>query len=113
MMVVGTSPDTARAQDQDSENPHQRLRQPGMRQNRLVLLIVINYEKPEKKQPGQDTAGDPARKVKAPECSRHGAEEENRRGDQVNPTPDREIACEGFGGQNDLFTSSHTMFQLR
>jgi hypothetical protein len=84
-----------------------------MRQDRLVLLIVIYHEKTEKKQPGEKTARYPARKVKAPECSRHGTEEKKRSGDQVNPTPDRKIACVGFGGQNDLFTSSHTMVQLR
>ena len=84
-----------------------------MRQDRLVLLIVINHEKTEKKQPGQNTAGNPARKVKAPECSRHGADEEQRGGNQISPTPDWEIACVRFGGQNELFTSSHSKLQSR
>jgi hypothetical protein len=83
-----------------------------MRQDRLVLLIVINHEKTEKKQPGEKTARYPASKVKAPERPRHRASQQKCGGNQVNPAPDREIAGVGFGGQNDLFTCSHTMVQL-
>jgi hypothetical protein len=56
MVVVRASPNTARAQNQDSKEPHQAFCQPGMWEDCLMLLIVINHKKPQIKQPGKQTA---------------------------------------------------------
>ena len=47
MMVVGTSPDAAGTQGPDSKKPHQKFREPGFWQDCVMLLIMINHEKPE------------------------------------------------------------------
>ena len=44
MMIVRTAPDAARAKSVNSKHPHQPLGQPGMRENGVMLLIVINHE---------------------------------------------------------------------
>jgi hypothetical protein len=87
MVVVRAFPNTAGAQDQDSEEPHQPLRQTGMRQYRLVLLIVVNHKEPEIEQPGQQTAHQLAGEIEVPECARQGAREKKRSGKNVSPTP--------------------------
>ena len=47
VMVVRAAPDAARAQSKDSKNSHQPFRDPRFRQNGMMLLIVINHEKPQ------------------------------------------------------------------
>ena len=47
MMVVGTPPDAAGAQGPDPKKPHQKFREPGFWQDRVMLLIMINHEKPQ------------------------------------------------------------------
>jgi hypothetical protein len=76
MMVVGTSPDATRTEDQDAENPHQSFGQAGVGQNRQVLLIVVNHEKTEDQKPGEKTAGNPAGRVEVPERSRKAARQQ-------------------------------------
>src|SRR6266481_8411893 len=44
MVIVRAPPNTARAQYQDPEDPHQHPGETGMRQYRLMLLVVINDE---------------------------------------------------------------------
>ena len=50
MVVVGTSPNTARTEAQDAKEPHEQLGQTRMGQNRVMLLIVINDEEPQGQQ---------------------------------------------------------------
>ena len=71
MVVVRASPNRAGAQDQNSKDPHQPFGQPRTGQYRLVLLIVINYEKPQIKQPGEETAHDSASEMDIPESPHH------------------------------------------
>ena len=70
MVVVGASPNTAWAQDQDPKNPHQPFGQLGMRQNSLVLVIVVDDKKAKIQQPGQETTDQPASQVEIPKSSR-------------------------------------------
>jgi len=42
-------------------------------QNRLMLLIVVNHEKPQDKQPGEDAADNPSRETEIPERPRNGS----------------------------------------
>ena len=69
MVVVGATPNTARAEDQDPKNPHEPFGQPGTGQDRLVLLIVVDDEEPEIQQPSEQTAGHSANEVKIPDCA--------------------------------------------
>jgi hypothetical protein len=66
MVVVGASPNAAGAEGEDSKDPHQNFGEAGVGQYRQVLLVVINHEKPEHKQPGEKTADDPAGRMEIP-----------------------------------------------
>ena len=70
MMVMRAAPDAAGAQDQDAEDMHQTFRQPGLGQNRVMLLVVIDDKKTEDQQPSHYAAHDPAGQVEIPDCSR-------------------------------------------
>ena len=107
MVIVRTSPNTAGAQDQDSKDSHQPFGQPGMRQYRLMLLIVINHEKPKIKKPGEKTADYPADEMEVPQSPRHGAGQKRRCGENIPPTPGPGINRVRFGSQYDLFSRSH------
>jgi len=63
MVIVGTAPNTARAKDQYAKNPHQNFRQPGMGQDGLVLLIMVDDEETKIKQPSEQTAENPGGQV--------------------------------------------------
>jgi hypothetical protein len=78
MVVVRASPNAAGTQDQNAKEAHQALRQSGMGQYGLVLLVVINYEKPKMKQSCQHAAYDFSDKTEIPECPRQRARQENR-----------------------------------
>src|SRR4051812_4560132 len=83
MMIMRTAPDAARAEREDSKNPHQSFRDAGFRQNGVVLLIVINHKQPQYQQAGEHTANRPDNRMKMPqrpkdrrgqqECSRKDA----------------------------------------
>jgi hypothetical protein len=104
---MGAFPNTARAENQDSKNPHQTLGQPGMRQYRLMLLIVINDKKAKVKQPRQNAAGYLAGELEVPESARESARQKERGAEQMGPTPDRRINRVRFGRQYDLLPRSH------
>ena len=89
MVVVRASPNRAGAEDQDSKDPHQHLGQPRMRQYRLMLLIVVDHEKPQIKKPGKETARDVARQMEIPESPRHRHRQKRRGGKNIPPTPRR------------------------
>src|SRR4051794_29075192 len=110
MVVVGTPPNTTRAEDQDSENPHEPFGDAGMGQNSLVLLIVINDEKPEKQQASEYAAGELTSPMKVPDGPGHGGQQKNGGGKNVGPTFRRKINRERFGRQYNVFTCSHARF---
>ena len=107
MMVVRASPNRTGAQDQNAKDPHQHFGQPRIRQYCLMLLIVINHEKPQVKKPRKNTAHDASRQMEVPESSGHRARKKCRGGKNIPPTPRRGIDCVGFGRQYDLFSGSH------
>ena len=67
MMIVRTAPDAAGADGQDAEDSHQALRQFRFRQDRVVLLVMINDEKPQQQKSRQHATGDAGERVKIPE----------------------------------------------
>ena len=87
MMIMRASPNTARAESENSKNLHQRFGQTGSGQDRVMLLIVIDYEKPENEQTGEDTAGNLARQMKVPESSRDCAHHQTGCRKNTPPTP--------------------------
>jgi hypothetical protein len=112
MVVMRTSPNGARAQDEDAEDSHESLCQARMRQYRPVLLIVINDEEPQKQETGEETACDPAGRMEVPNRSSHRHRQEKRRGKNIGPTFRCEIHRVRFGGRYQLFTCSHACFDL-
>ena len=70
MVVVGASPNTAGAEREDAKDSHQTLRETGARQDRMVLLIMINHKKTQNQQSGEKTADDPddERKIEERPC---------------------------------------------
>src|SRR5437762_2354681 len=78
-----------------------------MRQDRLMLLIVVNHEKPQIKQPCENTAYDPPCQMEVPKCPRHRARQQGRCGKNIPPTPRGGIHGVRFGCQDNLFSGSH------
>jgi hypothetical protein len=110
MVVVGTGPNAAGADEQDAEDFHQAVGQPGPGQYRLMLLIVINHKKPEQQQPGQKTADNLAGQMEVPERPRNGTRQKKRRRENAPPTPRCGIHRERFGCQYEFFSRSHARF---
>jgi hypothetical protein len=113
MVVVGTGPNAAGADEQDAEDFHQAVGQPGPGQYRLMLLIVINYKKPEQKQPGQKTADNPAGQMETPERPRSSTRQKKRRRKNAPPTPRRGIHRERLRCQYEFFACPHARSNFR
>src|SRR5690348_11738695 len=107
MVVVRGPPNAAGTEDQNSENPHQDVGEVGMRQNRLVLLIMGKDKKTQIEESGQKTAEYLARGREVPESSHEGDRQKQRGGQKIRPTPRWRISREKFCGQYDLFSRSH------
>jgi hypothetical protein len=107
MVIVRASPNAAGAEDQNTKEPHQPLRQPGMRQYGLMLLIVIDDEKPKNKQAREQTAQHPAGQMEIPERPRDGRRQKGRSGKQIRPTPHRGVGRVWLGRQYDFSSRSH------
>ena len=95
-MIMRTAPDAARAQREHAKHPHQPFRDPGSRQDGVVLLIVIDDEKPQNQQPRENAADGPDQGMKMPPGAAERGEQENPRGNNAPPTLQRAIVCERF-----------------
>ena len=89
MMIVRAAPDAARAQGQDAEDPHEHRGDARAGQNRVVLLIVVNDEKPQEQQAAQDAANGFSGEIEVPVSARQRRQEQNRRRNDVPPTLER------------------------
>src|SRR5258706_5205007 len=107
MMVMRTPPNAAGAEGQDSKDRHQMFGQAGVRQDRLVLLVMIDNKKTENQQSGENTADDPAGQMEIPESSRNRTCQKKSRGQNVPPTHPGGIHRVWFGRQYKFFSSSH------
>src|SRR5947209_1230016 len=110
MMVVRASPNAARAEGEDTKNPHQSLGQPGMGQYRLVLLIVINHKKPEHQESCEKTTDDLTGKMEVEKCPRHRHRQQKSSREHTPPTRGRGIHCVRFGCQYQVFAGSQANF---
>jgi hypothetical protein len=106
MMVVGASPDAAGGEGEDAEDSHQTFGETGVREDRLMLLVVINHEKTEHQQSGEETTENPDGEREIQERSREGGCQKKRRGQNAPPTPGGGIHRERFGGQDKIFSGS-------
>src|ERR1041385_2490492 len=106
MIIVRTPPDADRAEAEDSENPHDYFRERGMRQDRVVLLVVIEDEQTQKKQARENAANDPARDRNRGERPGNSGGEEASRRENMPPTRRREIGRERFRRQDKCFPCS-------
>jgi len=86
MVVVRTLPNAAGAQNQDSKNVHQKPGQAGRRQDRLVLLVVINDKKAENEQSAEDAADNFTGQMGTPKGAGQAGEEKNSSREDRPPT---------------------------
>ena len=84
-----------------------------MRQNRLMLLIVINHEEPQHQQPGENTADNPATQIKVPKSPCDSSRQEKRCRKKVPPASRREIPRKWFCCQYKFFPGSHASLNYR
>jgi len=89
VVIVGAAPDAACAERVHSENPHEDFSHAGLRQNGMMLLIVVDHEQPQDQQPFQDTARNPSNHWKGGKSSDERGCEENACGHDVPPTSAR------------------------
>lgn len=113
MMVVRASPNTAGTENKNAKYSHQALGQPGVGQDRMMLLIVVNYKKTENEQPREQAANNPPGKIEVPESPRNGTRQQKRGRENAPPTPDRRIRRVGFGCEYQFFTSAHAFWAVK
>ena len=106
MMVMRTAPNAAGAEKQNSDDTHQTFRHPRFRQDRVVLLIVIDHEQSQHQQPGEHAARDLRDPMDIPNRSCHSYEKERERREHMPPTPTRYIVSKGFGRENQFCAGS-------
>lgn len=109
MMIVRAAPDTARAQGQHPDEPHQELGRLRAGEDRVMLLIVIDDKQPENEKSGQNAARRLRGRMNIPDgpglC--RGKKGSGRK--KTPPTAWRAIVSEGFGGQDEFGAGSHAL----
>ena len=85
MMPMGTAPDAAGAQHEEAKQPHEMLRHPRARQDCVVLLVMVDDEKPQKEQSAKDAAGELAENAEIPVRACNGEKQKEGGGEQVEP----------------------------
>lgn len=104
VMVMRAGPDTRRAQAQSPHRPHEHPRQPRVRQNRMVLLVVVDHKKPQEQQSGKNAANDPPRHARVRqgnETARERQAKKNQGGQHHPPTPQGTIRGEGLCSEDE------------
>ena len=109
MMIVRAAPDAAGAQREDAKDSHDDLAQSGMGQNRMMLLIVIDDEKPQDQQTSEHAADDFSGEMKIPERPDHRRQQEKTGREHAPPTASCIVYSESFGAPNQFFTFLHAL----
>jgi hypothetical protein len=78
-----------------------------MRQDGLMLLVVVDNEKTKIEQPGEKTAENLAGQIEIPQRTRERAGQKTGSGEQMRPTPRRRIDRIRFGRQDEFLSHSH------
>jgi hypothetical protein len=87
MVIMGAFPNGRRAESKYSKDSHDDTRQTRFGQYRLMLLVVVNHEKPENQQPSENTANNLAREPEIPESPRDESYQQKSSGKDIPPTP--------------------------
>ena len=109
MMIVRAAPDAAGAQREDAKDSHDDLAQSGKGQDRMMLLIVIDDEKPQDQQTREHAAGDFSGEMKIPERPDHGRQQKKTRREHAPPAAGRIVYGVNFGAPNQFFTFLHAL----
>ena len=112
VMVVRAAPDAAGTQGEDAENAHQDLRQKRLGENGMVLLVMINHEKPEDQQAGKDAAEQPCAEGVVPQRAGQGRRQKSDGGKDIPPAPSRVIVGEGLGSLDQFLPGARWRIQL-
>jgi hypothetical protein len=96
MMIVGAAPDTARAQGINSKNPHEHFREARPGKDGVMLLIMVNHEKPENQKSGKDAAKEFCGGMKIPERASQRREQKGSGGKDMPPASGGGIFRKGF-----------------
>jgi hypothetical protein len=102
VMVVRTAPHAARAQRENAKDAHQTFGELRTRQNRVVLLVVIDDEEPHEDQSGEHAATKPRGEGQTGERSGECDDQQSERGENRPPTLDRIVFGEGLGRQDEF-----------
>src|SRR5436309_1727290 len=89
VMIVGAAPDAAGAERVHSENLHEDFSHARLRQNGMMLLIVVDHEQPQDQQAFENAAGNPCDHRKSGKSSDERGCKENACGHDVPPTSAR------------------------
>jgi hypothetical protein len=94
MMIMRALPDAVRTQCEDSENAHENLCEPGLWQNGMMLLVMVNDKKSQQQEPRENAANNFGRQIKIPKSSRNRGQPQKRSG--KNAEPARQLIIHGI-----------------
>ena len=103
MMIVRTPPDAARTQRKNPEDAHEKFRQPGFRQNGVMLLVVINDKKPQQKQSRENAANNFPGQIEIPKRAGDCQQQQPRCGKDAPPARRRVVRGIRSRRQNEFF----------
>jgi len=113
MMIMRTAPDAAGAHRENAKQLHEPFSQLRIRQDRMMLLIMIDHEQSQNEQTGEDTADDLAGQMNVPQCSGHGYHQQKGRRQNAPPAFCRRILRKRLCCQYQFFTCSHSIPSLK
>ncbi len=107
MVIMRTAPNAAGTECEESKDLHQHFGRSRTRQDRMVLLVVINDKKTQEQQPGEYAARNLTGEVVIPERSCDRADYHASRREYAPPTPCRRIHRIGPRCEYQFFTGHH------
>lgn len=112
VMIVRTSPDAARAEKNDANDPHQPSGDTRVGQDGVMLLVVINDEKPQHQQAAQNAANEFPDEMEVPMGACHRSREKGHGRKNMPPTFDGRIMGILLRRGNQFRTGSQVLVQL-
>ena len=97
---------------QNPENAHEYFRQPGFRQDGVMLLVVVNDKKPQQKQPRENAAKNFHRQIEIPKRSRNRQQQQPCCGKDAPPAPRRVVRRIRSRRQNELLARLFTSVKI-
>ena len=111
MMPMGTAPYAGGAEHEDADQSHQMLRSTRVWQYGVVLLIVVDDEKPQNQQSAQDAAGDLSGYAEVPKRTCKGEEQEGDGREDVPPAFECGVLRIPFGGEDQFGAGFYLLIQ--